>query len=191
VFMLKPPSSGQTTWTKTTLRSFSGGRDGGTPLGKLLRRGSGALFGATYKGGTGGCKDTFSNVIGCGVIFKLTPPAPGRSNWSHSVIHDFSGHDGAFPQGGLIPGPNGTLLGTASSGSPSMYGVGGNGSVFRLAPPPAGQVAWIRTELHDFDNSRSGSLPLGELVRGPDGRIFGVTYLGGPWYGGTIFEITP
>lgn len=191
VFKLSPPRPGETTWTKTTIRSFSGQSDGGTPHGKLLLDASGALFGATYRGGTGGCMDTFSNVIGCGVVFKLIPPASGQNTWRQSVIHDFSGNDGAFPQGGLIAGANGALFGTASSGYTNIYGVGGYGLVFKLAPPAAGQVAWTRTVLHNFDVSRSGSLPLGELVRGPDGRLFGVTYLGGVHYGGTVFEITP
>jgi uncharacterized protein YceK len=191
VFKLTRPSTGQTTWSKTTLRSFSGRADGGTPQGKLVLDGAGALYGTTYKGGTGGCTDMLSYTIGCGVVFKLTPPAAGQTNWTETVLVDFNGRDGAFPQGGLTWGPNGVLYGTASSGYTNMYGVGGYGLVFKLTPPVAGQFGWTKTTLYSFDVSTSGSLPLGELIRGPDGRLFGATYLGGPNYGGTIFEITP
>ena len=43
--------------------------------------------------------------------------------------------------------------------------------------------------LFNFDNSTSGSEPVGELIRDPDGNFFGVTYSGGPYFGGVVYEI--
>ena len=191
VFKLTPPGYGQTEWIKTTLYSFSGGADGGAPQGKLLLGGSGAVYGTTYKGGTGDCRDGLGYPIGCGVVFKLTPPAAGQTRWTPSVLRDFSGPDGAFPQGGLISDGTGALVGTASAGGPERYGAGSFGLVFRLLPPAPGQLDWTETVLHYFDVSTSGNMPIGELIQGPDGRLFGATYYGGVGLGGTIFEITP
>lgn len=191
IFKLTPPPTGQGAWNKTNLYSFTGGPDGGTPQGKLLIGLSGSLYGAGYKGGTGKCEDGLGYVIGCGVIYKLIPPAAGQSRWTYTLLHDFQGPDGQFPQGGVIADTNGTLVGTASAGGPFSYGVGSFGLVFRLVPPAAGQRGWTEYVLHNFDVSHSGTTPVGELVRSPDGHIFGAAHGGGTGLGGTIFEITP
>ena len=192
VFKLTPPVPGQTTWTKTTIHNFTAGADGNMPEYSLLLDASGALYGTTYEGGTGACTDWFSNLVGCGVVFKLTPPAAGHTAWTESVLHSFTGPDGAYPQGGLIMDGSGALIGTASGGGPISYGVvGGYGLVFKLAPPPPGQQSWTETVIYNFDIRTSGSEPVGELIRDPAGHLFGVTYGGGPTLGGTIYEIIP
>jgi hypothetical protein len=192
VFKLTPPASGQTAWTKTTLHNFSGGSDGSIPQGKLRFDTSGALYGTTFQGGTGDCTDSLLNVIGCGVIFKLTPPPPLHNKWIESVIHDFSGPDGAFPQGGVLVDGSGALIGTTSGGGPMSWGVlGSYGLVFKLSPPGPGQSHWSEKVLYEFDLSSSGDEPVGELIRDPQGHLFGVAFKGGLHLGGTVFEITP
>ena len=52
VFKLTPPAKGQTAWTETVLYSFTGGSDGGEPLGNLIFDNQGALYGITLGGGT-------------------------------------------------------------------------------------------------------------------------------------------
>jgi hypothetical protein len=42
-----------------------------------------------------------------------------------------------------------------------------------------------------FDLSNSGDEPVGELIRDPQGHLFGVAFKGGLHLGGTVFEITP
>jgi uncharacterized repeat protein (TIGR03803 family) len=54
--------------TETKLYSFTGRADGTSPYG-VVRDAAGNLYGATEKGGTGGC---IANE-GCGSVFKLTP----------------------------------------------------------------------------------------------------------------------
>jgi uncharacterized repeat protein (TIGR03803 family) len=50
------------TGKETTLHTFTGGADGGTPYAGLIQDAKGNLYGTTYNGGTG-----------FGVVFKLTP----------------------------------------------------------------------------------------------------------------------
>ena len=88
-------------------------------LGKLVMDAAGNLYGATAGDG----------AYGYGNVFKLT-----RSNggWTYTSLHDFTGQggsDGAFPQGGLVLGANGSIYGTASQG-----GINNNGTVFEITP---------------------------------------------------------
>jgi hypothetical protein len=186
IFKLTPPGNAQTEWKKTTLYRFRGGADGGQPQGRLLIGAGGALYGTTFLGGLGQCEDgTPSAVVGCGIVFKLTPQATGAGQWAKSVIYDFKGTDGAFPQGGLIAGAGGVLYGTASSGG-AGYGV-----VFKLNPPAAGQTKWTLTALHKLNVLTSGFTPVGELVADPAGRLMGTAFWGGRNLVGTVFAVTP
>jgi hypothetical protein len=51
LFELSPPATSGGSWTKVTLHSFAGGRDGGNPTNSLLLY-RGALLGTTAYGGT-------------------------------------------------------------------------------------------------------------------------------------------
>ena len=64
VFQLTP--SGEL----SILHTFSGGSDGGTPLGGLVEGTDGSLYGTTAYGGilTGNCKSS----SGCGTVFKIS-----------------------------------------------------------------------------------------------------------------------
>jgi len=180
VFKLTPPALGQAAWTKSTLHSFALGTDGQVPEGRLLLDAAGAVYGATTQGGAATCSS------GCGVIYKLTPPPVGQTAWTESILHSFTGLDGASPQGGLIWDATGAVFGTASGGGSIGYGV-----VFKLVPPLAGQQAWTETVLFNFDGYIAGTRPIGELVRDATGRFFGVANSWGPNPGGTIYQMTP
>jgi hypothetical protein len=192
VFKLTPPVEGQTTWTKATLHNFSTGQDGTVPEGKLLLDSSGALYGATFQGGTGQCPDSLYYIVGCGVVYKLTPSDSQGTTWTETILQDFAGPEGAHPQGGLIQENTGALVGTTYQGGPMSYGVlGSYGVAYRLVPPAPEENAWTATVLYNFDLSTSGDNPVGELVRDSEGNLFGVAYGGGSKLGGTVFEITP
>jgi len=116
VFKLTPPAKGQTAWTETVLQSFAGG-DGANPVfAGLIVGNSGALYGTTYRGGS----------ANGGTVFKLTPPARGQTAWTETVLHSFTGSDGANPYAGPIAN-HGALYGTTYSG-----GTAGFGTVFKL-----------------------------------------------------------
>jgi uncharacterized repeat protein (TIGR03803 family) len=123
VFELSPPAAGETRWTATVLYSFEGGSDGAGPTGDLIMDPHGVLYGTTNNGG--GAADV-------GVVFKLSPPAAGETQWTETVLHSFrGGNDGAFPTGDLIMDPHGVLYGTTGEGGRNAPCCG---TVFKLVP---------------------------------------------------------
>src|ERR1700680_3058139 len=91
-------------------------------------------------GGQVHCAPQFPN--GCGTVFSLTPPSMTGAAWTEAVLYAFQGMpDGIRPFTGVMPGANGTLLGTTiSGGSPQCtYGCG---TLFQLTPPAAPGENW-------------------------------------------------
>ena len=82
---------------------------------------SGSLYGVAG-GGTGPCGGG-----GCGVVFRLSPNPD--DTWTYTVLHRFTGPDGAGPLAGLILDAKGHIFGTTSYG-----GAGGYGVVFKITP---------------------------------------------------------
>jgi uncharacterized repeat protein (TIGR03803 family) len=110
-----------TSGKETVLHNFGGSRDGALPYGGLLNV-NGTLYGTTSNGGSGSCL-RYSNVHGCGTVFKTT------TSGKETVLHSFGGSgDGKYPYAGLID-VNGTLYGTATAG-----GAKDAGAVFSLSP---------------------------------------------------------
>jgi uncharacterized repeat protein (TIGR03803 family) len=190
VFKLTPPADGQTAWTETVLHSFAGsGADGSSPTAGLIFDREGALYGTTLSGGGVGKN-------GHGAVFRLTPPAAGRTVWTETVIYRFKGgNDGANPFAALIADEDGALYGTTLSGG--TPGEIGKGTVFRLTPPAAGGPAWTETVLYRFAGGPGdGDSAEAGLVVGRDGALYGATFLGGgdgnqgAGYG-VIFRLTP
>ena len=151
--------------TLSEIYSFTGGRDGATPLSGLTRDGKGNLYGTTSSGGSG-----------YGTLFKLEPSG---SSWTFSLLHRFaSGADGATPAARLRFGPDGNLYGTTSSGGSSAAG-----TVFNLAS--SGESV-----LYSFLGGSDGSQPSsGDLVFDHAGNIYGTTSYGGATGNGTVFKL--
>jgi len=70
VYKLTPSASG---WTETVLYSFPGGPEGYFPLSGVVLDSAGNLYGTTNFGGGGNCIGSRGNVVGCGVVFEVTP----------------------------------------------------------------------------------------------------------------------
>ena len=187
------PSAAAFAGTPTTLYSFTGGTDGAYPAGGLVASG-GSFFGTTLLGGTG-CSGS-----GCGTIFKLTPPATGKTAWTLKTIYRFEGGpDGQEPVN-LITDASGNLYGVATYGgvTPNLCKVGntvlGCGTVFELSPPAAGATAWTLTTLYTFSGGADGSFPNYGLARDAAGALYGFAYGGGDCATkacGTAFRLTP
>jgi uncharacterized repeat protein (TIGR03803 family) len=182
VFELIPPVAPKTSWKRKILYRFPGGDGGATPMGRLLRDASGALYGTTQFGGT-------SNN---GTIFKLTPPAPGKTSWKRAVLYSFAGgDDGSQPMGGLLQDIAGNLYGTTA--------VGGNtnnpmGTVFKLSLPAAAGGSWTETVIYRFTGGSDGAFPgASNLVSDASGVLYGTTLAGGgdDTNVGTVFSLTP
>ena len=93
-------------WKESILHDFTQPKSGCGPSQLTFDTG-GNLYG-TAGGGTGQCE------AGCGVVFKLTPGAGGK--WNYSVLHNFTGDDGAYPDAGFILDQKGNLYGTTELG---------------------------------------------------------------------------
>jgi uncharacterized repeat protein (TIGR03803 family) len=165
----------------TTLYQFQGGTDGSAPYAGVTRDAKGNLYGTTFAGGGTHC--VFAPEVGCGTIFKLD------SRGSETVLYRFSGgSDGAGPAANLYLDAEGNLWGTTELGgifTNPLCSSGGCGTLFRLDR---------NHTLHSrpFQGPpNEGSAPLGGLVADPRGNIYGTTYQGGPFNGGTLFKISP
>jgi uncharacterized repeat protein (TIGR03803 family) len=100
------------TGKETVLHAFTGtGGDGANPYDGLVRDPKGNLYGTTVNGGG-------SSVCsgGCGVVFKV------RGAGKETVLHRFSGGDGAGPYAGLVRDAKDNLYGTTQYGG--SYGEG-------------------------------------------------------------------
>ena len=116
VFRLTRGSNGH--WKETILHNFTGGKNGIEPGGVAMDQ-TGSLYGTTIAGGDPNC--------GCGVVYKLTPASNGKRKYT--VLHRFTGNDGAQPVAQLILDSKGNLYGTTATGGP-----GGAGVAFEVAP---------------------------------------------------------
>jgi uncharacterized repeat protein (TIGR03803 family) len=149
----------------TNLYNFSGGNDGGNPMGSLVKSGN-ILYGTTYSGGG-------SNF---GTVFRMT------ANGSRfQTLYSFTGgSDGGNPSGGLVLS-GGELYGAASQG-----GSAGCGTVFKMAIGGGGF-----TVLKNFTGS-DGAYPLGGLLLSGS-TLYGITENGSLGYDevgeGNIFAV--
>ncbi len=110
-----------------------------------------------------------------------------------ATLMSFNGTDGVFPErAALIQGFDGNFYGVAYDGGTSTAcGIYGCGTVFKVTS--AGKL----TTLHSFD-STDGAYPVGTLVQGSNGDLYGTTYggsAGGKCTGviggcGTVFKVT-
>jgi uncharacterized repeat protein (TIGR03803 family) len=146
VFKLTPPAGEGAPWTFATLYRFAGGNDGAAPAGGLTFDSSGALYGTTSRGGVRNCGWNPRKELGCGTVFKLTPPAEIKKPWTLTTLHSFvGGNDGGLTVAGVIFDASGALYGTTAQG-----GASDRGTVFKLTPPAVGGAQWSNTVLHDF-----------------------------------------
>jgi uncharacterized repeat protein (TIGR03803 family) len=140
----------------------------------LIFDAAGNLYGTTTQGGT----------YGWGTAFELSPTGSGQ--WVETILYNFNNDNitGAGPYSKLIFDAKGNLYGTTEGG-----GTYDSGVVFKLTPATGG--AWTETVLYNFGVVGDGVYPLGCLVFGAGGNLYGTTDNGGTTGYGTVFEITP
>jgi uncharacterized repeat protein (TIGR03803 family) len=145
----------------TTLYSFSGPSDGGSPFGSLLYASDGNLYGTSLGGGANSY----------GTIFRMT------TSGQLTTIYSFDGADN--PLGGLIEASDGNLYGTVQGGGTYAHGM-----LFRLTS------GGVFTILYSFSGGADGAVPQPGLVQDPSGDLCGTTYAGGTNGAGTVFRIS-
>ena len=157
-------------WVESVLHSFcyNCGDGYGLQAGLTLDA-SGNLYGTTVRGG----------AHDYGTAFEL---AHGPSGWTETILHSFcgSGNDGCQPYSNLIFDAAGNLYGTTAGGLTSY------GTVFELSP---GSGGWTETTLYGFQGGSDGYEPFAGLTWDKSGNLYGTTYMGGAYQGGTVYEL--
>jgi uncharacterized repeat protein (TIGR03803 family) len=176
------PSNGA--WTETVLYSFcTACANGSSPIGSLAIDAEGNLYGTTYAGGSG-C----GGGGGCGTVFELSP---GTEGWTETVLHTFSGSDGAYPIAGLVRDTAGNLYGTTPYGGSSKNCAFGSttgcGVAFELSKNSGG--TWAETVLHSFKGGTDGDTPSARLTLDGTGNLYGTTAGNAASDPGTVFKL--
>ena len=151
---------------ESVLYRFTGGADGASPMGGVIRDEAGNLYGTTQAGG----------AYNAGVVFKLS--RAGR----FTVLHSFAGapSDGAYPAyTNLLMDCQRNLYGVAQLG-----GAYGRGVLYKLSKDGQYRV------LHNFSWT-DGSMPFGTPAMDWAGNLYGTTYEGGSSVYGTVWKVSP
>jgi len=136
------------------------------------------LYGTTIEGGTNDG----------GVVFALTPPAPGKKKWKETVIHDFCSpsstdqctSDGATPEAAMIMDASGSLYGTTKAAGAGVFAAG---TIFELSPKGK---KWKEKTLYNFCSQRGctdGAGPNAPLLMDAAGNLLGTA--------GVVFKFDP
>jgi uncharacterized repeat protein (TIGR03803 family) len=149
----------------TVIKTFSGS-DGAYPEARLLEASDHLLYGSASGGGT---NDN-------GVLFRISKDGSG-----FELLQTFSGTNGANPEANLFEASDGMLYGTTYSGGASNLG-----TVFRLNKDGSNFTVLLSFISHLQTN---GFGPLGGLVEGTNGRLYGTTSAGLSNSFGTIFSL--
>jgi len=171
-------------WILSTIYTFQGGTDGAYPYSGITIGPDGSLYGTTYQGGMlEGCVE-----VGCGTVYKLTPPATVCKSvscpWTKTVLHEFTGADGDQPDyGNLIFDPAGNLYGTTEAG-----GAHDQGTVYELMPSNGG---WTESVLWSFTGGDDGDQPSAGVILDSAGNLYGTTFMGGAYQAGNVYELSP
>jgi uncharacterized repeat protein (TIGR03803 family) len=156
----------------TTLFTFTdtAAAPGSVPLAALTTDLNGNLYGTTSTGGSAGLGEVFEYSAG----------------GTFSVVHDFGLDVNGNPATGANPASpvtlllDGSLVGTTVSGS-----LLGQGVVYKITPKGA-----FKLEYAFGTTPTDGSGPVGPLIDGLNGKLYGTTVNGGVNGLGTVFEIS-
>jgi uncharacterized repeat protein (TIGR03803 family) len=147
------------------------GTNGGYPTGPLLEASPGMLYGTSASGGS----------FDKGTVFQMC------TNSNFNTLVSFNETNGSWPKEGLVQGKDGYIYGTTSNGGgfTNENGARPFGTVFRIRTDGA---LWT---LYSFSGvGVDGSNPVGGLLQGSDGGLYGTTWGGGQYGMGTVFRVT-
>ncbi|MES2659894.1 MAG: choice-of-anchor tandem repeat GloVer-containing protein [Verrucomicrobiota bacterium] len=154
-----------------TVKGLKEARQGNYPLAAIIRAEDGYFYGMAAKGG----------AFDMGTVFKVSPQGV------LTKLVDFTGNGaankGSQPVASLVEHADGYFYGTTSHG-----GSRDMGTIFRMSP--SGSLETI----FDFGSDEEDSVPLGRLIKGNDGNLYGTTSGNGGGAGGVyrmIFDGKP
>lgn len=108
-------------------------------------------------------------------LFLVSAAARAERAWT--VLTNFPPAE--FPQSPLVEGGDGQYYGTLNSGGDSGYG-----AIYKITS------AGLNTPIYSFTNGVDGANPIGGLINGRDGNLYGVASYGGTNGSGVIFRLT-
>ena len=158
-------------WKESLLHSFLG-TQGVQPSAKIIFDKNGNAYGTTE----------FDGVFGFGTAFKLSQDSGG---WKYSVLYNFR-NGGSHTA--VVLDAAGDLYGATQTGGEGACS-DGCGEIYKLTPTEHG--GWRYTVLHRFHGDSDGGQPSGDLIFGPDGRLYGVASVAGSGDNGVVFAIAP
>jgi uncharacterized repeat protein (TIGR03803 family) len=173
--------------TATNQDSNAINADGAYPEAELVEGADGYLYGVARAGGPNGTGTVFK-VARDGTDFKLLHSFAAVTSGSTSGLTVTV--DGAAPTGPLLAGADNFFYGTASQG-----GTNGRGTVFRIAFDGTGFQVLRHFSATTTDTTTGllknadGATPLGGLINGGDGFLYGTTAQGGADGNGVIFAM--
>jgi uncharacterized repeat protein (TIGR03803 family) len=172
VFQLSPQSDGD--WTETLIYSFAKPSDGILPNAGVTIDAAGDLYGTTTTGGT----------YNHGTAYILSPTADGV--WIEKTLYSFTPKDVGSDSISILPvlDAAGRVYGTNYTGGDYGYG-----EAFQLSPNADG--VWSETILRSFSLKDSDGFYPSGLVFDSAGNLYGSTFEGGAFGGGTVFELSP
>ena len=155
------------TFTLSTIHTFVPASDGNVTYPALVQGADGKFYGVNS---TGGRSDN-------GTIFSLN-----AGGGDFAVLNTFTqSGQGTTPEGGLVQARDGNFYGTTNAG-----GANGYGTLYQVIPT-TGKLAILAA----FTNGDPGGSPVGTLIEGIDGLLYGTAEYGGTDNDGTIFRTTP
>jgi len=124
-------------------------------------------------------------LIVCGAVSLLCGGALAATAFKD--LHDFTGApaDGDTPYSDLVADSEGRLYGTTYYG-----GTGGAGTLYRITLPSTKTGPATIEILHSFQVAE-GVTPVGGVLIGADGGLYGTTNAGGAHNGGTVYRVDP
>jgi uncharacterized repeat protein (TIGR03803 family) len=146
--------------------SFIPGPGGYQPTTGVIADAAGNLYGTTSAGGS----------ATVGVVFKISPDG------TETLLHSFTGGDGAAPYGDLLMDKQGNIYGTTTAGGAEEVG-----TVFEITA--AGKFNTLY-EFRGLVDEGDGIAPTGDLYMDKQGSIYGTTRFGGSDNSGTIYKLT-
>jgi len=123
-----------------------------------------------------------------GTLLLLSAVGAQAQTWT--VLHTFTGPEGAGPQAGLTMDQAGNLYGTTYNGGSTAGNcrfTSGCGVVFKMTRRGSD---WTLTPLYKFSGP-DGSNPASRVILAPDGTLYGTTVYGGAFSNGVVFRLQP
>jgi len=175
VFKLQRAGSG---WVLSTLYAFKGGTDGARPVARVVFGPDNVLYGTTTDGG----QDNFGTVFSLSLPLSTCPAA--QCPWTHTVLHQFNGFDGAYPAyADLLFDSQGSIYGTTSDGGPG----GGSGTVYQLTGSGGN---WTESVLYTFQLGGTNSFaPYSGVIFDAASNLYGTASGGGDNGDGAVYEL--